>query len=211
MNPFVAIAQAIVKLFSFLKSPAPQPAPSPKPEPKPEPKPTPSPAPRDPPWMVASAVEIGVTETPGPKSTPRIMDYRRFAGCDLDGDDGAVPWCRIYICAIFASCGIPYKKDWMARAVERDPNFIELPGPALDAVCSFWRSSKASGLGHTGFYRGETKTKVLVEGGNESDAVRRQFSLKANLVGYYWPKGYRLPKIGEIWVDDDGKPIGSVV
>jgi DNA adenine methylase-like protein len=111
-------------------------------------------------------------------------------------------------------CGggvIGYEKDWMARAVERDANFVKLPGPALGAVCSFWRSSKTSGLGHTGFYRGETKTNVLVEGGNESDAVRRQFSLKPNLVGYYWPKDYPLPQIGGIGVDDDGKPIGSVV
>jgi uncharacterized protein (TIGR02594 family) len=207
MNLFAAIAQAIAKLFSFLKASAPQPAPPLKPEPKP----TLAAAPQEPPWMVASAVEIGVTETPGPKSTPRIMQYRKFAGCDLEGDDGDVPWCRIYICAIFASCGIPYKQDWMARAVEHDANFVQLPGPALGAVCSFWRSSKASGLGHTGFYRGETKTKVLVEGGNESDAVRRQFSLKANLVGYYWPKGYPLPKIGAIEVGDDGKPIGPVV
>jgi uncharacterized protein (TIGR02594 family) len=168
-----------------------------------------------PPWLLVSAKELGVKETPGPRATLRVIEYRRIAGCDLTGDDGSVPWCRIYVCAIFALCGIPYLKSWMARAVERDPNFVRLPGPALGAVCSFWRGSRAGGLGHTGFYRGETPTKVLVEGGNESDAVRRAFYPKSSgamgLVGYYWPKASALPKVGPVHVDDEGQACASAL
>jgi uncharacterized protein (TIGR02594 family) len=164
-------------------------------------------------WLSFSARELGVKETPGPRSSPRVIEYRRIAGCGLEGDDGSVPWCRIYVCAMFKLAGLPYRADWMARSVERDPYFVRLPGPALGAVCSFWRGSRAGGLGHTGFYRGETADKVLVEGGNESDAVRRAFYPKngvgMGLVGYYWPKDVSLPAIGAIEVDDDGDPLAS--
>jgi uncharacterized protein (TIGR02594 family) len=166
-----------------------------------------------PPWLTFSARELGTKEIPGTESTPRIFQYRELAGCELKGDDGDVPWCRIYVCAMLALAKLPYRKDWMARAVERDSNFVRLEGPALGAICSFWRGSRSGGLGHTGFYWGESKGRVLVEGGNESDAVRRAFFPKngslMGLVGYYWPKSLPLPKIGPIKVDDDGRPIRS--
>jgi uncharacterized protein (TIGR02594 family) len=164
-------------------------------------------------WLAFSEKEIGIKETPGPNATPRIVQYRAIAGCDLKGDDGDVPWCRIYLCAILRLAGLPYRKDWMARAVERDPNFVKLDGPALGAICSFWRGSRTSGLGHTGFYRGECKGRILVEGGNESDAVRRAFFPRSGalmgLVGYYWPKSMALPPIAPIRVTDDGHPTPS--
>jgi uncharacterized protein (TIGR02594 family) len=164
-------------------------------------------------WLAISAAELGVKETPGPTSTKRILQYRAEAGCARKGDDGDVPWCRIYLVWVFARAGLPAAKNWMARAVESDPNFVKLAGPALGAVCSFWRGSRGGGLGHTGFYRGETVTKVLVEGGNENDAVRRAFYPKngaaMGLVGYYWPRRVPLPAIAPIMLGDDGRPAAS--
>lgn len=169
----------------------------------------------EPAWLTLSSKELGVRETPGPRSTPRILEYRRIAGCELHGDDGEVAWCRIYVCAMLALANVPYAQEWMARSVERDLHFVKLSGPALGAICSFWRGSRASGLGHTGFYRGETRDKVLVEGGNESDAVRRAFYPKnagsMGLVGCYWPKALPLPNVGPIEVNDDGRPFASAV
>lgn len=167
-------------------------------------------------WMSISAREIGVKETAGATSTPRIIEYRKIAGCDLKGDDGAVAWCKIYVNAMMTLAGLPIAKNWMARSIESDPNFVRLSGPAIGAVCSFWRTSKAGSLGHTGFYRGETASgKVLVEGGNESDAVRRAFYPKngqsMGLVGCYWPKSVPLPATGAVYVDDDGSPVASAV
>jgi hypothetical protein len=58
-----------------------------------------------------------------------------------------------------------------------------------------WRGSPASGQGHTGFYRGETSTLIWIEGGNESDAVRRAFFPRngpnMGLIGYYGRKACR--------------------
>jgi uncharacterized protein (TIGR02594 family) len=191
-----------------------------KPEPgmpsKPPPTPAAAPAPPDasPAWLAVSAQELGVKETPGPRATPRIMAYRAIAGCDLAGDDGAVAWCKIYVNAVFALAELPIEKVWMARAIERDPNFVRLAGPAVGAVCSFWRGTRGGGLGHVGFYCGETASgKILVEGGNENDAVRRAFYPKngrsMGLVGYYWPRSRPLPDVGVVHVDDDGQPYAS--
>jgi len=47
----------------------------------------------------------------------------------------------------------------------------------------YWRGSPDSGLGHVGFYMGETATQILTLGGNESDAVREQFEPKSKLRG----------------------------
>jgi hypothetical protein len=74
----------------------------------------------------------------------------------------------------------------------------------------FRLSQPASGVGHVGFYMGETETQVLTLGGNESDAVRQQFEPKARLFGYWWPKSVPLPEGGVIKVKSvDGHPEGS--
>jgi uncharacterized protein (TIGR02594 family) len=168
-----------------------------------------------PPWMPIAERELGLTETPGPRSTPRILELRRIAGCPLTGDDGAVAWCKIFVNAVLVLAGIPIVRDWMARSVERDPNFLRLPGPAYGAIVSFWRISRASGLGHTGFYVGETATRIRVLGGNQSDAVRLSFFLRRSptfgLVGYYWPKSLPLPNTAAIRVDDTGEPVASAL
>jgi uncharacterized protein (TIGR02594 family) len=206
------IIEFIVTLLARFVKQQPRPASPPAVPPAPS-KPVAVPADSEPPWLAHSAKELGVKETPGPQSTRRVVVYRKIAGCELKGDDGDVPWCRIYVCAMLALAGIPYRKDWMARAVERDVNFVKLDGPALGAICSFWRGSRGGGLGHTGFYRGETGSKVLVEGGNESDAVRRAFypkqSRSVGLAGYYWPKGLPRPKVAAVLVSDNGQRVAS--
>jgi len=66
-------------------------------------------------------------------------------------------------------------------------------------------------LGHVGFYMVETNTQILTLGGNESDAVRKQFEPKAKFVGYFWPKAVPLPEGGIINVaSQDGEPVGKV-
>jgi hypothetical protein len=87
---------------------------------------------------------------------------------------------------------------------------VQLEKPALGALVVYTRGKPNSGLGHVGFYMGETTTQVLTLGGNESDAVRKQFEPKTRLVGYFWPKSVELPKGGVIKVkSEDGNPVGS--
>jgi hypothetical protein len=58
---------------------------------------------------------------------------------------------------------------------------------------------------------GETATHILTLGGNEDDAVRKEFEDKAKLLGYWWPKSVPLPQVGVIKVtSEDGTSTGKV-
>jgi hypothetical protein len=96
--------------------------------------------------------------------------------------------------------------------VKTNSNFVKLDGPAMGAIAVYWRTSPNSGLGHVGFYMGETDTQISTLGGNESDAVRIQFEPRMQLIGYWWPASLQKPPVQVIQVDaKDGHPVGSVV
>jgi hypothetical protein len=106
--------------------------------------------------------------------------------------------------------GIKGTRSASSQSFRKDKNFVKLGGPALGAIAVYWRKSPRSGIGHVGFYLGETRTQILTLGGNESDAVRKQFEPKARLFGYWWPKSVPLPEERVLRVkSNDGQPEGS--
>lgn len=156
-----------------------------------------------PPWFAWALREIGVHEVPGPRSEPRIMAYRRLARIEIDGDDSDVPWCAIFANAALEQAGIPGTRSASSQSFRHSDRFVKLGGPALGAVTVFWRGSgPGSGLGHVGFYRGESGDRLWILGGNEGDAVAlAPFARSAprfGLVGYWWPASVPLPAVGPI-------------
>src|SRR5262249_61814093 len=120
-------------------------------------------------------------------------------------------WCAIWTNAKLEQSGIRGTRSASSQSFRNDPNFAKLDGPALGAIAVYWRGSPDSGLGHVGFYMGETATQILTLGGNESDAVRLQFEPRARLRGYWWPKSIPLPPGGVITVASEaGTPAGTV-
>jgi len=121
------------------------------------------------------------------------------------------PWCAIWANAKLEQSGIRGTRSPSSQSFRGDPNFAELDGPALGAIAVYWRGSPDSGLGHVGFYIGETATQILTLGANESDAVRSQFEPRAKLLGYWWPESVPLPDGGVIEVTSEaGNPEGKV-
>jgi hypothetical protein len=55
-------------------------------------------------------------------------------------------------------------------------------------VLVFWRVSKASGLGHVGFYNGEDQNAYHVLGGNQSDSVSIARVGKDRFLEARWPR-----------------------
>lgn len=169
------------------------------------------------PWMAFAEGELGQKEVPGSGDNPRILEYRKIAGIDLDGDDGDVPWCKVFVNAAFKWCGIPIAPNAMALSIKGDPDFVKLDGPAYGAVVAFWRGKPKSGTGHIGFYLGESAngSRIYVLGGNQGDQVKKAFfpasSISFGLTGYYWPKSIPLPETGKVIVKDDGSPVASAV
>ena len=148
-------------------------------------------------WYRLASQEIGTREE-GDNSGAAIARYRKLAQCGQDHD----PWCAIFTNAMFALCNpiLAGTKSASSQSFRNDKNFIKLDGPALGAVVVFWRKSPNSGLGHVGFYRGETRDSIYVLGGNEGDMVQIEPMSRNQLLGYWWPKSVSLPAVGAVAV-----------
>lgn len=150
-------------------------------------------------WFQAAQREIGVHEK-GTNAGPEVERYIGLAHCGQVGN----PWCAIFANAMVECCGLGLRgtRSAMARSFEGSPRFDKLPGPALGAIVTFWRGSRAAGTGHVGFYNGEVGDYISVLGGNEGDMVRVERYVRARkgwgLVGYYWPKAIEIPVLGAI-------------
>jgi uncharacterized protein (TIGR02594 family) len=159
---------------------------------------------KQPPWVTGGLKDVGFHEL---RNNQGIQKFIGQAKCGHLGD----PWCAIWTNAKLEECGIRGTRSPSSQSFRHDPNFVPLNGPALGAIAVYTRGAPSAGLGHVGFYMGETDTQVLTLGGNESDAVRLQFEGKNQLVGYFWPKGESLPQGEVIRVSaKDGHAVGSV-
>lgn len=158
-------------------------------------------------WYNWAVREVGQKEVPGRGSNPRILEYRKIGKTPLAGEDSLVPWCAIFVNAALEAVGIRGTRSGMARSYERSSDFVKLPGPALGAVVTKWRSSPKSGLGHVGFYAGhDARGRVVFLGGNQGDAVSKASFDPTQVTGYWWPKGQPLPKVGKV---DAGAAVAS--
>ena len=155
-------------------------------------------------WVVNGLKDLGFHEVGDNRG---IEKFIALGHCGSLGD----PWCAIWANAKLEQSGIPGTRSPSSQSFRHSDKFVQLAGPALGAIAVYTRGKPESGLGHVGFYMGETDTQVLTLGGNESDAVRKQFEPKSRLVGYFWPASVARPAGGGIKVSAaDGHPVGSV-
>jgi uncharacterized protein (TIGR02594 family) len=158
----------------------------------------------EPKWLTLGRKDLGFHET---KKNLGIEKFIEQSKCGKLGD----PWCAIWTNAKLEQSGVRGTRSASSQSFRKDKNFVPLPGPALGAIVVYTRGKPSAGLGHVGFYIGETANQILTLGGNESDAVRMQFEPRKQFVGYFWPKSVPLPKGGVIKVkSEDGHPVGSV-
>lgn len=164
-----------------------------------------------PPWYALGVRDLGQHET-GNNAGPYIKGIIVKAKCGNIGD----PWCAIQMNAWLEESGFPGTRSASSQSFRHDANFIPLSGPALGAIAVFWRTSRASGLGHVCMYDGQDGRGFINGlGGNESDEVRRELLNPAGqsfgLRGYYWPRSAPLPVIGKLPVTQTSKGAGKVV
>jgi len=136
--------------------------------------------------------ELGVRETPGPDSTPRILEYD--TATKLKATDDAVPWCAAFVCWVLEQSGWRSTKSARARDYEQWGLATQ---PRYGCVVVFWRGSLLSGNGHVGFYvdadAGVSITdqpgRIIVLGGNQGDAVSVEAFNPDRVLAYRWPVG----------------------
>ena len=147
-----------------------------------------------PPWFHSALVELGTRES-GDNAGPAVQRYIDLAKCGQLGD----PWCAIFVNAMLESNGIAGTLSPSSQSFLRNENFSSLGGmPSLGCIVVFWRGRPNSGLGHVGFYRGETANSIYTLGGNEGDMVQIEpFPKKSATFGYegfFWPEKIALPE-----------------
>jgi uncharacterized protein (TIGR02594 family) len=150
-----------------------------------------------PPWLALATHELGQREVEGPKSNPRLIQYRAMSNLDLAGEDGKVPWCAIFINAMLMSVGVPGSGSAMARSFASAKNFERLDQPMVGCITVI-SSARGPAMGHVFFCTGEDGLFWQALGGNQNDAVTIAMLPKRRgkepvLVGHYWPKGQAKP------------------
>ena len=142
----------------------------------------------EPPWLVLARNEIGVSEASRGADNARILDYYRDAGhSDIVHD--SVAWCAAFACAMLERSGTVSPRTLRARDFLAWGEALDTPEPGCIIVLS--RGEAASGAGHVGFYAGRAADRILVLGGNQSDAVSVASFPQSRLLGFRWPSSRR--------------------
>lgn len=138
------------------------------------------------PWYEEAKQLMGTKEGKGGIDNPAILDWADDLDIHYPNDD--IPWCGLFV----AHCiGLTLQQETLpgnplgARQWEK---YGDKTTPGLGAVMVFWRKSKASGLGHVGFYSGEDKDAYRILGGNQSDSVSHAWISKDRFLSARWPR-----------------------
>lgn len=140
-------------------------------------------------WLQIARKEDGTTETAGPGSTARILEYH--AATSYGAKDDETSWCSSFVNWCMKQAGIAGTNNAGARSWMNWG--IPLTTPVVGCVAVFgypdsWR-------GHVGLYVGEDKESIRVFGGNQGNRVCEARMSKTLLLGFRWPTNYAaLPR-----------------
>jgi len=124
---------------------------------------------------------LGEEEVPGPNSNKVILSWIKLFLPDST-DDSNIAWCSIFVASVLTELGVDCKKYIAARKWLN--HGTKLDYPRYGCLCILYRGKKDGWKGHVGFFIRETKSHVLLLGGNQSDKVRYSWYSKSKLLGY---------------------------
>jgi uncharacterized protein (TIGR02594 family) len=142
--------------------------------------------------MAYAWAELGQREIPGAGSNPRIADYILSSGHPEAADD-ATAWCAAFVGACLDRAGVTGTRSLLARSYLDWGRPAETPEAGVIAVLSRGRDPA---LGHVGFLLGMTEDRVILLGGNQSDAVSVEAFERSRLLGLRLPQTSRAADPG---------------
>lgn len=145
----------------------------------------------DPPWLITALQELGVTETPGPEATPRIVEYHKWVDLPpkaATSDETA--WCSSFMNFCMGVNNLKRTNKAMARSWERWGH--ALPKPRRGAIAVLTRTDDPA-FGHVAIILEVRGNKLSLIGGNQGNCVSIRTYPLARLLTVRWPLDYPLP------------------
>lgn len=148
-------------------------------------------------WMTLANQEIGVAESPGSLTTPRINEYFRAAIHSEPEEGDELPWCSAFANWVMETSGFEGTHHLAARSWETWGD--RLADPRAGAVAVFSRSDPANPrAGHVAFLVEPPRNgEVQVLGGNQGNRVCKSSypidgvkdGTRYKLLSLRWPGG----------------------
>lgn len=148
----------------------------------PDEAPAAGPAAQSPAWLDIASGELGVTEIPGSRSNPRVLEYHDATS--LHASDDSVPWCSSFVNWCMKQAGIQGSGSAAARSWLTWGR--KLDGPQNGCIAVLRRGNSPTN-GHVAFYVGDAGASIKLLGGNQSDQVKISSFPKSMLLSYRWP------------------------
>jgi uncharacterized protein (TIGR02594 family) len=123
------------------------------------------------PKVLLEALKLyGVTETPGAKDNPIILEWAKDVGLEKVYRKDETPWCGLFVAVVAKRAGYePVKDPLWALNWQKFGNKADKA--SLGDILVFKRKVATGWAGHVGIYVGETPTHYAVLGGNQADMV----------------------------------------
>ena len=134
-------------------------------------------------WMQIAEKEIGVTEVPGVKHNPRVVEFHQATS--LRAKDDEISWCAAFTCWVLQQAGYKSTKSAWARDFEKYG--MRVSKPEYGCIMGFERNGPG-GDSHVAFYTGrEDQNYYYVLGGNQDNQVKVKGYAKKDLIYMRWP------------------------
>lgn len=143
------------------------------------------------PWMEVALGEVGIRERPGSRHNPRIIEYFRSVTRSVRDDETA--WCSAFANWVMQQIGIEGSGRLNARSWLTWGQTVPADSPTYGAVAVLWRGSQRGWQGHVAFFCGMETGKLILLGGNQSNAVCLKEYPANRLLGFRWPPGFPSP------------------
>ena len=141
-------------------------------------------------WLVKARSYLGLKEYKGREHNTTIVNW--WIRIQQVFRDDETPWCAAFVGGVLEEVGIASTKKANARSYTTWGRLLDKP--AVGCIVVFWRGKKSGWKGHVGFVTGkDEKGRLLVLGGNQSDAVNIKAFPKSRVLSYRWPKAVPLP------------------
>lgn len=160
------------------------------------------------PWVDIARQHLGKREVPGAKTAPFIGRWLNTLGAWWSDDE--TPWCGVFAAGCLVDAGYQKPKQWY-RALAYLNYGVACPTATFGCIAVFDGGPKRPGAGHVGFAVGvDERGRIMVLGGNQSDAVTIAPFDRSRLRGLRWPPGAAYPVATSLpLLASNGRPSSS--